>query len=189
MFQKRRLVCCLIPRRLPRDARKGRREDENRPFVPCASSLVTRVSRSPPLCDKQGVLDTTTAKATKTSIKKWICVRSISITITPTHLLCPIQANSFWAEFLRTTFKNRKRKKIQPSLVYVLHTTWNKAFSSHSRAVTAKKKRDGREEVLFCLWFDLYIAIYIHCHIYTLPSSCIRLSITCCHRDFASVSY
>ena len=59
MFLKRRLLCCLIPRCLPFDARKGKREGENLPFkiiVPCASSLVTRVSPSPPLCHKQGVL-------------------------------------------------------------------------------------------------------------------------------------
>ena len=54
---------------------------------------------------------TTTATASKTSLKKWICVLLISIAITPTHLLCQIQANSFWAEFLRIIFKFRKRKK------------------------------------------------------------------------------
>ena len=47
----------------------------------------------------------------KKSLKKWICVLLISIAITPTHLLCQIQASSFWAEFLRITFKFRKRKK------------------------------------------------------------------------------
>ena len=48
----------------------------------------------------------------KLNVKKWICVLSISIPITTTHLLCQMQANSFWAEFLRTIFKFRKRKKI-----------------------------------------------------------------------------
>ena len=38
---------------------------------------------------------TTTAAALKTSLKKWICVLLISIAITPTNLLCQIQANSF----------------------------------------------------------------------------------------------
>ena len=56
------------------------------------------------------------ATATKTSLKKWICVLSIFITITPTHLLCQMQANSFWAKFLRTIFKVRKRRKISRRL-------------------------------------------------------------------------
>ena len=56
------------------------------------------------------------ATATKTSLKKWICVRSISITITPTHLLCQMEANSFWAKFLRTIFKVRNRRKISRRL-------------------------------------------------------------------------
>ena len=74
--------------------------------------------------------------------------------ITRTRLLCEMQANSFWAEFLRIIFKFRKRQKILPSLVYVLHKTWNWAFSRRSRAVTVKKcrkKRDARTELLFCL--------------------------------------
>ena len=78
--------------------------------------------------------------------------------ITRTRLLCEMQANSFWAEFLRIIFKFRKRQKILPSLVYVLHKTWNWAFSRRSRAVTVKKctkKRDARAELLFCLFNQL----------------------------------
>ena len=78
--------------------------------------------------------------------------------ITRTRLLCEMQAISFWAEFLRIIFKFRKRQKILPSLVYVLHKTWNWAFSRRSRAVTVKKctkKRDARAELLFCLFNQL----------------------------------
>ena len=53
------------------------------------------------------------------------------------------------AQLLRTIFKFRKRKKI----VCILPKTWNKAFSRHSRAVTAKKctkMRDARADLLFC---------------------------------------
>ena len=49
---------------------------------------------------------------------------------------------------------SKKRKTISSSLVYVLHKTWNWAFSRRSRAVTVKKctkKRDARAELLFCL--------------------------------------
>ena len=50
-------------------------------------------------------------------------------------------------------FKFRKRKKIYSSLVYILPKTWKRAFSRHSRAVTAKKctkMRDARADLLFC---------------------------------------
>ena len=65
-----------------------------------------------------------------------------------------------WEGKIATIFKFRKRKKIKPSLVYVLHKTWNFAFSRRSRLVTAKKfikkKRDVCAEMLFCL-FNLLI--------------------------------
>ena len=64
-----------------------------------------------------------------------------SIAITQTHLLCQMQANSFWAEFLTTIFKGRKRKKIQPSLVFVPHKKWNwLAFSRRSRVVQWRQR-------------------------------------------------
>ena len=98
--------------------------------------------------------------ATKTSLKRWIqCVLSICIAITPTGLLCQMQANSFWAEFLRTTFKFT-------SFVCVLHKTWNKAFSRRSRAVTAKKctkSRAARAEVLLCPRVANFIDEWSHC--------------------------
>ena len=55
---------------------------------------------------------------------------------------------------MATPLKFKKRKKLLSSLVYVLHKTWNWAFSSRSRVVTAKKctkKRDARANLLFCL--------------------------------------
>ena len=36
----------------------------------------------------------------------------IAQSLTPTHLLCHKQANSFWAEFLRSIFRFRKSKEI-----------------------------------------------------------------------------
>ena len=50
-----------------------------------------------------------------------------------------MQANSSRVEFLRTISKFRKGKKTSPSLVHVLHKTWNQAFSRCSLAVAAKK--------------------------------------------------
>ena len=44
-----------------------------------------------------------------------------------------------------------RRKKISPSLVYVLHKTWNLAFSCPGRAVMAKKMYKKRAELLLCL--------------------------------------
>jgi len=58
--------------------------------------------------------DTTTAdvQPQKRRMEKWIHIFSLSIVIIPTCLLCQMQANSLWAEFLRTIFKFGKRKKI-----------------------------------------------------------------------------
>ena len=55
------------------------------------------------------------------------------------------------AEPLIALSKFRKRKKISSLLGYVLHETWNWAFSRPSRAVTVKKstkKLDARAKVL-----------------------------------------
>ena len=90
---------------------------------------------------------------TKTSLEEWTLIFSVSVVIIPTHLLCQMQANSSGAEFLSTISTFIKRKKILWLLVYVLHKTWDLAFSRGSRAVTAKKytrKRDARAKLLFC---------------------------------------
>ena len=42
---------------------------------------------------------------------KWICFHSISDAITPTLLLCQMQANSFWAEFPPKNHIQRQKKK------------------------------------------------------------------------------
>ena len=52
----------------------------------------------------------------KTSLEKWICVLSISIAITPNHLLCQMQANPFWAEFLRTISSSERERKFSRRL-------------------------------------------------------------------------
>ena len=52
----------------------------------------------------------------KTSLEKWICVLSISIAITPNHLLCQMQANPFWAEFLRTILSLERERKFSRCL-------------------------------------------------------------------------
>ena len=67
--------------------------------------------------------NTTTAKSTKTSLKKGIHVLSISITIFPTSLLCQMKVNSSGFEFERIISEFRNRKKLSSSLVYVLHKT------------------------------------------------------------------
>ena len=67
----------------------------------------------------------TDAMATRTSLKKRICLLSVYIAIIPTHLLCQTQANPPEVEFQGTMYKFRKRKKIPSLLVYVLHKTRN----------------------------------------------------------------
>ena len=100
--------------------------------------------------------------ATRASLKKWICVPSVLIAIIPTHLFCQILADPPGVEFQGTITKFRKRNKISSSLVYVLHKTWNKAFSRRSRAKTTKKctknwkKCDARAshfDVAYCLFW------------------------------------
>ena len=98
-------------------------------------------------------------KATKTSLKKWICVLWISITIIPTCLLCQINANSSVAEFLTVISKVRKRKKIWSWLVCVHFKTKN-----CSRAVTVKKcteKCAARAKCFFAFsaysFFDVFV--------------------------------
>ena len=77
--------------------------------------------------------------------------------ITRTRLLCEMQANSFWAEFLRIIFKFRKERKISRRLF----TSFIKREFRHFPlvvAVTVKKwtnKRGARAELLFCLFNQL----------------------------------
>ena len=100
-----------------------------------------------------GTLRSNDATATRTSLKKWICVLFVFIAIIPTYSLCQVHANPPEFEFQRTIFKFRKRNKISSLPVYVLHKTRNWAFSRCSRSKTAKKctkKRDARTK-LFCL--------------------------------------
>ena len=66
------------------------------------------------------------------------------------HLVRFVKCWQFFLELKRLPSKLRNRKS--SSCVHVHHETWNKAFSRHTRAVTAKKcskKREARAE-LFC---------------------------------------
>ena len=65
------------------------------------------------------------ATATRTSLRKWICVLSVFIAIITTHLLCQLSANHPEAEFKETKFKLRKRIKISSLLIFVIHKTRN----------------------------------------------------------------
>ena len=79
------------------------------------------------------------------SLKKWIGANWRSLDLKWLFLLSSYFVKcSRGVEFIRTTSKFRKRKKILSSLVYhvyVLHKTWqiNRAFSRRSRAVRVKK--------------------------------------------------
>ena len=78
----------------------------------------------------------------------------VFIVMFPTLLLCQMYSNPTGVEFLWIMSKFHKRNKISSLLVSVLQKTRNWAFSSRSRAKTAKKctkKCDARAELLFCL--------------------------------------
>ena len=78
------------------------------------------------------------ATATRTSVKKWICVLSVFIVIISTLLLCRMQASPPEAEYQETISKLSERSKISSLLVYVLHKTRNQTFS-RSREKTETK--------------------------------------------------
>ena len=80
--------------------------------------LQTRTQQIPTSLDQQcwklhiaKDLRTTAAAAAKTSLKKRIHFLSIFIVISPSHLLCQMQANSPGVEFLRTTTMFRRKEK------------------------------------------------------------------------------
>ena len=70
--------------------------------------------------DKMGTSRSNDATATRTSLKKSICVLSVFVAISLTHLLCQLEAISPKAEFQGTIYKLRERNKISSLLVYVL---------------------------------------------------------------------
>ena len=77
-----------------------------------------------------GTLRSNVATATRTSLKKSICVLSVFMAIIPTHLLCQLEANPPKAEFQGTIFKLRERNKISSLLVYVLFSLLSFPFLS-----------------------------------------------------------
>ena len=68
-------------------------------------------------------LSSNDATASRTSLKKWICILSVFIAIFPTILLCQMWANTSGVEFLRNIAKFQERNKISSLLVYILHKT------------------------------------------------------------------
>ena len=74
------------------------------------------------------------------SLKKWTRVLSIFIAFTTTGLLCQLYRRTLLGLIpIERHIQVQKREKILSWLVYVLHKTWNWAFSRRSRAVTVKK--------------------------------------------------
>ena len=67
-------------------------------------------------------------------------------------------------DFLGTALKSRKRKKNSSSLVYVLHKTWNEAYSRRSRAVG-----DGKE-MYKNAWYSCKIVVFLTFLTFSLPS-------------------
>ena len=89
--------------------------------------------------------------------------RAILIVIMPTRLL---QLSNVWLFFLgwirKSLIQVQKEKGISSVLVYVLHQTWNQAFSRCGRAKTAMKctkKRHALTKLLFCLLNHVLVAV------------------------------
>ena len=74
-------------------------------------------------------------------------------------------------DFLGTALKSRKRKKNSSSLVYVLHKTWNEAYSRRSRAVG-----DGKE-MYKNAWYKCKIVVFFTFFTFSLlsPLSLLKL--------------
>ena len=102
-------------------------------------------------------------KATKTSLKKWICATSNFIPLIPTRSICQMMANFSGVEFLKTVSKFRKRSGESLSRVHVLDTTWN-----CSRAAKARK---GTKERCTCK-----VVVYIYNPFQCSSSLSIRVS-------------
>ena len=78
---------------------------------------------------------------------EFVGVLSVFITISPTHLLCEMLANS------KGQYSSSETNKISSLLVNVPYKTQNQAFSRRSRARMAKKcakKCAARAKLLFC---------------------------------------
>ena len=78
-------------------------------------------------------------KATKTSLKKWICATSNFIPLIPTRSICQMMANFSGVEFLKTVSKFRKRSRESLSRVHVLDTTWNCSRAAKARKCTKER--------------------------------------------------
>ena len=85
-------------------------------------------------------------------------------------------ANFPGVDFLRTALKFRKRKKNSSSLLYVLHKTWNWAFSRRSlqwRQRNVQEKCAARAGLLFYL-IELYATFtFPVMHHICLPKFCV----------------
>ena len=102
----------------------------------------------------------TTATAERiVTFKRNSCVFQWRCRVFPIRWKCQMNANFPSVDFLRigrtirTALKFRKRKKNSSLRVYVLHKTWNKAFSLRSLVGTAKKcwkTCHAHAKLLFC---------------------------------------
>ena len=82
---------------------------------------------------------TTTAKATKTSLKKWICTASNFIALIPSRVTSSNVGKCFWSWILKDCINVQEKKRKLLSCVPVLDKTWIQALSRCSRATTAQK--------------------------------------------------
>ena len=106
------------------------------------------------------------ATATRTSLKKWICVLSVFIAIIPIHLLCQLLANPPGVEFQRTIFKLRKRNKFRRWLF----TFSIKREIRHFDVVVVQKREGKRKAWCTCevvvllikpFFFDVLVVVRV----------------------------
>ena len=74
----------------------------------------------------------------KTTLKKWIYILSVFVTIIQTHFLCHIRQTTLGLN-PKNHIQVQKEKNTLWSLVYFLHQMWKKAFLCHIHAVMEKK--------------------------------------------------
>ena len=96
--------------------------------------------------------------------------------------------NFFWSWILKDCIEvQKKEKKVVALPVHVLHKTWNKAFSRHSRAVTGEctKKCDARADLLF---FQSKLIAFLPFSL-TSQSSLLKLPYDKLRRPYCSFSF
>ena len=108
-------------------------------------------------------LATTTATATKTSLKKWICAPSNFIALIPTRSFRQMLANLSGVEFYKTVSKFRKNKKKKVVVLCSRPSTKREIRQFHV-VVVQRRQRNVQKSVM---------------HVQSCCFACLNLSLFC----------